>query len=449
MNKAARNLDYIQRIIDLVIVFLSWAVSYYLRFVIELGGDPAKANLADYYLAYGILLTLVSLVVFKNSGVYGASRFESLNKEIFNQFKANFLAFISFLVIAFFLSRFRLSRIMLVSYFLLSGLALLFSKIYFRKLFDKIPENLILVGYGESIKKYYQKIKSISNYNILYWVDGPAEIDEQIQRKDKIDYNSLEKKQIESIVIGYDYDQAATLDTHLKKLAEFLVPIVVLPDLRYSKLGHSYREFKGQTLLYINDPKAKVANLFVKRIFDVVAVFLGGILISPLLLLLALLVKLTSKGPIFYGQIRMGVDGSEFKMWKFRSMVTGEANHQGWTVKDDPRVTRIGRILRKTSMDELPQIWNVFVGDMSLVGPRPERPVYVEKFREEIPSYMLRHKFKAGITGWAQINGWRGDTSIEKRIECDLWYIKNWSLSLDIYILLMTFWKGLVNKNAY
>ena len=145
----------------------------------------------------------------------------------------------------------------------------------------------------------------------------------------------------------------------------------------------------------------------------------------------------------------MGVDGKEFKMWKFRSMVTGSANKEGWTVKNDPRVTRIGSFLRKTSLDELPQLWNVFVGDMSLVGPRPERPIFVNKFRHEIPAYMLRHKMKAGITGWAQVNGWRGDTSIAKRIECDLYYIRNWSLWLDISILFMTFWKGFINKNAY
>ena len=137
-------------------------------------------------------------------------------------------------------------------------------------------------------------------------------------------------------------------------------------------------------------------------------------------------------------------------MWKFRSMkVDSEANGAGWTTENDPRKTKFGSFLRKTSLDELPQFWNVFVGDMSLVGPRPEQPFYVQRFRDEIPAYMLRHKMKAGITGWAQVNGWRGDTSIASRIECDIWYIKNWSIWLDIGILFMTFWKGVVNKNAY
>jgi exopolysaccharide biosynthesis polyprenyl glycosylphosphotransferase len=224
---------------------------------------------------------------------------------------------------------------------------------------------------------------------------------------------------------------------------------MVLPDIEYAKLGYSIQNFKGIPVLSINEPNAKSFGLMIKRLFDFILCSLGMLTISPILIAIALLVKLTSKGPIFYGQVRMGVDGKEFKMWKFRSMVIGEANQEGWTVKNDPRVTKIGNFIRKTSIDELPQLWNVVVGDMSLVGPRPERPVFVDKFRKEIPDYMLRHKFKAGITGWAQVNGWRGDTSIEKRIECDIWYIKNWSLWLDISIIFLTFWKGFINKNAY
>ena len=190
-----------------------------------------------------------------------------------------------------------------------------------------------------------------------------------------------------------------------------------------------------------------------KRIFDVISTGLGLILISPLLLLIAIGVKISSPGPILYGQERVGLDGKRFKMWKFRSMRIltdkDKNNIPGWTVKDDPRKTKLGSFLRATSLDELPQLWNVFSGEMSLVGPRPEQSYYVEKFRHEIPAYMLRHKMKAGLTGWAQINGWRGDTSLHKRIECDIYYIRNWSLWLDIKIIFLTFWKGFVNKNAY
>lgn len=172
---------------------------------------------------------------------------------------------------------------------------------------------------------------------------------------------------------------------------------------------------------------------------------------SPLLLLTVVLVKFTSPGPVFYRQERMGLDGGTFSMWKFRSMKLNAEEKTGavWAKENDDRRTWIGSILRSTSIDELPQLWNVLIGDMSLVGPRPERPIFVDKFRYEIPNYMIRHRVKTGITGWAQVNGWRGDTSLEKRIECDIFYIRNWSLWFDFKILLLTVFKGFVNRNAY
>jgi len=166
---------------------------------------------------------------------------------------------------------------------------------------------------------------------------------------------------------------------------------------------------------------------------------------------IALLIKVTSPGPVFFRQERMGFDGEIFGMLKFRSMIANAEQETGsvWARPDDPRRTSIGVLLRKTSLDELPQLFNVLKGEMSLVGPRPERPELIEKFKYNIPHYMLRHKIKAGMTGWAQVNGWRGNTSLEKRIEHDLYYIENWSLSLDLRILLMTLWKGWVSKHAY
>jgi exopolysaccharide biosynthesis polyprenyl glycosylphosphotransferase len=188
-----------------------------------------------------------------------------------------------------------------------------------------------------------------------------------------------------------------------------------------------------------------------KRVTDALVSVILIVVLSPLLLLIAVLVKLTSPGPILYSQERMGLDGRSFAMLKFRSMKADAERHSGavWADVKDDRRTKLGTFLRKTSLDELPQLWNVLYGDMSLVGPRPERPIFVNKFRKEIPHYMLRHKVRAGITGWAQVNGWRGNTSLESRIECDLFYIKNWSYILDLKILTMTVWKGFINKNAY
>jgi putative colanic acid biosynthesis UDP-glucose lipid carrier transferase len=173
--------------------------------------------------------------------------------------------------------------------------------------------------------------------------------------------------------------------------------------------------------------------------------------LSPILLLIALITKLTSPGPVLYVQERMGLDGHSFRMLKFRSMRVDAEGQTGavWACPGDRRRTAFGALLRKTSLDELPQFWNVLCGDMSLVGPRPERPVFVQKFRDQIPHYMLRHKVRAGITGWAQVNGWRGDTSLARRIECDLFYIRHWSYVLDLKILTMTLWKGFIDKNAY
>ena len=188
----------------------------------------------------------------------------------------------------------------------------------------------------------------------------------------------------------------------------------------------------------------------VKRLTDLCIGITLFLIALPLLVIIALLVRTTSPGPIFYRQKRVSFDGSIFYIWKFRTMRTdAEALGPQWSKKNDARVTTIGSFLRQYSLDELPQLWNVIRGDMSIVGPRPERPVFIDEFRKRIPSYMLRHKVPAGITGWAQVNGWRGDTSIDKRIEYDLYYIQNWSLVFDLKILMLTLIKGFRDRNAY
>lgn len=198
-------------------------------------------------------------------------------------------------------------------------------------------------------------------------------------------------------------------------------------------------------------PLTNTFNMICKRIMDIVGAIVAIIIFSPVMLVTAILVKATSKGPLIYKQERVGLHNQTFQMYKFRSMEvqSAKSERKAWTVRNDPRVTRVGRIIRKTSIDELPQFFNILKGDMSLVGPRPERPFFVEKFREEIPRYMVKHQVRPGLTGWAQVNGYRGDTSIKKRIEYDLYYIENWTLGLDIKILFLTFFKGFVNKNAY
>ena len=184
---------------------------------------------------------------------------------------------------------------------------------------------------------------------------------------------------------------------------------------------------------------------------DIAGALCGIVITSPIMLTAAMLVKLTSPGPVIFRQERVGLHNKPFYMYKFRSMERQSPRQErlAWTVRNDPRVTPVGKILRRTSIDELPQLFNILKGDMSLVGPRPERPLFVEKFKEEIPRYMVKHQVRPGLTGWAQVNGLRGDTSIRKRIEYDLYYIENWTLGFDLKIILMTFFTGFVNKNAY
>jgi len=198
-------------------------------------------------------------------------------------------------------------------------------------------------------------------------------------------------------------------------------------------------------------PLDNLFNNFIKRTFDILFSIFCIIIFSPIMILTSFIMKITSKGPIIFKQERIGRNRKAFTMYKFRSMkiqsIEGEVNQ--WTTKGDSRKTKFGSFIRKTSIDELPQLFNVLKGDMSLIGPRPERPYFVDKFKEEIPKYMVKHHVRPGITGWAQVHGWRGDTSINKRIEYDIYYIENWSITMDIKILWLTIFKGFVNKNAY
>jgi exopolysaccharide biosynthesis polyprenyl glycosylphosphotransferase len=210
-------------------------------------------------------------------------------------------------------------------------------------------------------------------------------------------------------------------------------------------------DLDGIPVININEPPLQGFNSIVKRAIDVAISALALLVLAIPFGIIALLVKMTSKGSILFHQERMGLDGKPFLIYKFRSMYEDAEAETGpvWAREDDPRCTPIGRLLRRTNVDEMPQLWNVLRGDMSLVGPRPERPYFVDQFKQRIPQYMLRHKVRAGLTGWAQVNGWRGNTSIEKRIEYDLYYIENWSVALDLKIMWLTLLKGFFHKHAY
>jgi Undecaprenyl-phosphate glucose phosphotransferase len=230
------------------------------------------------------------------------------------------------------------------------------------------------------------------------------------------------------------------------------VDVKVVPDLlQVIALRARLEDLDGVPVININDVPLQGFNAIVKRAIDIGISTAGLVALSMPLAIIAGFVKLTSNGPVFYRQERMGLDGKPFTILKFRSMLDNAERETGpvWAKADDPRVTGCGRFLRRSNLDELPQLWNVLRGDMSIVGPRPERPIFVEQFKHRIPQYMLRHKVKAGLTGWAQVNGWRGNTPLEKRIEYDLYYIENWSVRLDLKIIWLTLIKGFFHKHAY
>jgi Undecaprenyl-phosphate glucose phosphotransferase len=244
-------------------------------------------------------------------------------------------------------------------------------------------------------------------------------------------------------------DHEAELEA-LERLGDSTVAVRLVPDLaRKFTLNASVEDFDGTPIVLVTESPEQGWNLVVKRGFDLVVSALLFVVFSPLLLLIAIWVKLDSAGPALYGQERVGANGRRFRMLKFRTMRTdAEAEGPQWSRNADPRRTHAGAILRRLSLDELPQLWNVLVGHMSLVGPRPEQPVFVDQFRASIPRYMLRHHVKSGITGWAQVNGLRGDTPLERRIEYDLYYIENWSMAFDLKILFLTLFRVFRDPSA-
>ena len=261
----------------------------------------------------------------------------------------------------------------------------------------------------------------------------------------------IEGHGIDEVIIGLPEATHQELVGIISQCEREKVSIRVFPDVFQIMASEvTISDLGGLPLLTIRDVALRGWKLTLKRIVDMAFSGIFLLVASPIMMLTALLIKVDSPGPVFFAQERMGLDAKPFKMLKFRSMrADAERSGPGWTTKDDPRRTRVGTFIRKTSVDEFPQFINVLMGDMSVVGPRPEQPAYVEQFRSSIPRYMERHREKAGVTGWAQVNGLRGDTSIAERTKYDLWYTENWSLWLDFKIILRTAFRSLGDRSAY
>ncbi len=261
-----------------------------------------------------------------------------------------------------------------------------------------------------------------------------------------------QREKIDHLYVALSIEEHAKLLDLIESTSRECIDVKVVPDLlQFIALRARLEDLDGLPIINVNDVPLQGFNAVVKRALDIVFASAALAALTVPFAIIALLIRRTSPGPIFYSQERMGLDGRAFTVYKFRSMYVDAESATGpiWAREDDPRATPIGRLLRKYDLDELPQFWNVLRGDMSVVGPRPERPYFVEQFKHRIPSYMLRHKVKAGITGWAQVNGWRGNTSLEKRIEYDLYYIENWSVSLDLKIMWLTIVRGVFQRQAH
>ncbi len=443
-----KQFNFLQKIADISVITLLWNGAYFFRFNI-LNGHESISSFE--FFKYSIIPSALTLYFQSKNKLYESWRFKDRKIEIWNSLKSNIEAGLVLTLILYFIEPIRLSRILLATYisstlFLMPSIRLIQRSLlrYLRKK-GYNTRNCLIIGNGAQLQNYVRSLKSLKDTGIVIKkvVTDLNQIEPFLQSEGSIAYDS--------IILGFKLDNQKVMDKVLRRFHNENVSIQIIPEFDHAVIGAEVSLFEGIPVISLNQAPISGSNWILKRVFDICSTGVGLILISPILLTISLLIKFTSKGHIFYGQERMGLDGKKFKMWKFRSMNMARKNEDitTWSSKNNPRITPLGAFLRKTSLDELPQLWNVFVGDMSLVGPRPERPHFVNEFKQEIPDYMLRHRMKAGITGLAQVNGLRGDTCIKTRIDYDIKYIKSWSLLLDVKIILMTFIKGFLNKNAY
>lgn len=450
------------------------AGSYILAWYLKIGSDAIHGDLnvgvLDMRTYFSALYFVIPayLILYYWFKLYTPKRVQRMETEILNILKANIVGVTIFLAVLFMMkdAMHDFSRGMVG---LFCGLNIVDSVLmralihYILHFFRKKRYNLkyiLLVGYSRAAEEYINRINANPQWG--YVVRGI--LDDKVPRG--ATYKGvkvlgsignllyiLPENKLDEIAITLSLSDYSKLE-HLVDLCEKSgVHTKFIPDYTSLIPGKPYMEdLMGLPVINIRYvPLTNTINAVSKRIVDILGSFLGLAVTSPILLLVAVMIKATSKGPVIFSQERVGLHNKPFLMYKFRTMEQQQPDDEkaGWTVKGDPRVTKIGKFLRKTSIDELPQLFNIFIGDMSLVGPRPERPQFVEKFKEEIPRYMIKHQVRPGLTGWAQINGYRGDTSIRKRIEYDIYYIENWTMGLDFKIMFLTIFKGFINENAY
>ncbi len=448
------------------------AAAYWFSWFLWLSGyvkenDPGIGILSvETYFAALAAIVPGYLILYNTFDLYSSKRTAKTIYEIFNIIKANTVGLLAVMVVLYAINIPDFSRGMVGVFYGINIVAesLMRKSVRYglrrmrRKGYN--VKHILLVGYSRAGEEYINKIKANPEwgYEVCGILDDHVPVGavyKGVRVTGEIEtlQTVLTDNQLDEIGITLSLSDYDRLEAIVKLCEKSGVHTKFIPDYNSVIPSRPYLEdLDGLAVVNIRRvPLNNMANMLMKRLVDIAGALAAIVLCSPFMLTAAIAVKVTSRGPLIFKQERVGLHNKPFQMYKFRSMeVQSDAEEKkGWTVKNDPRVTKVGRLLRSTSIDELPQLFNVLKGDMSMIGPRPERPLFVEKFREEIPRYMIKHQVRPGITGWAQVNGYRGDTSIKKRIEYDLYYIENWSMAFDMKILFLTFFRGFINKNAY
>ena len=451
-------------IIDMAVIAFSLILAWHLRFKTNLLGPSYISWGFEYYLASLIFILPLYIFFYYSFGLYNPKRTENFDSELKQILKVNIIGVLIIGTFLYIINVENYSRYMLALFGILSTVFSMSERFILREFLRFVRSKglnikyILVIGAGELGEKFASKITE--NHYIGYHITGF--LDDNLEVGHKI----LDSKVIgsigdlEDVIMTHTIDRVIiTLSSRHHEVIESIVDTVEKHGVKAEIVPDYYRYFPAKPYLELIDdipviniryvPLDNYFNKALKRLTDIILALAGIILTSPILIITAVMVKITSPGPVIFKQKRVGLNKKHFDMYKFRSMRVQdrEKERYQWSTQEDPRKTRFGSFIRKTNIDELPQFFNILKGDMSLIGPRPERPYFVRKFRDEIPKYMVKHYVRPGMTGWAQVNGWRGDTSISERIKHDIYYVENWSFIFDVKIFFMTFLKWF--DNAY
>ncbi len=445
-----RTLNQINGLTDVLILFPCMILAYFIRFTL-FHGMPGHIGLS-YYLMAVLCVSPLFWLLYGLMGLYDSFRAKNFLQEFSLLLRSNTIIFGILLAFFFAFKQFHLSRWTLFVFFALATIAVAVKRWFLRRLLRSFREHgynlkhVLLIGCGEQAQAYCRAVQN--DRTLGFCVDSylaPRDCLPGISYRGTYDAlaHVLERAAPDEVVIALEADEYPYLQGIIASSEKNGVKMSLIPFYnKYMPSRPSIDEVGDVSLVNLRHiPLDNIGNAFLKRAVDIVGSLLLIVCTSPIMLFAAIGVKLSSPGPILFKQERVGLNKKPFYMYKFRSMRVNDKQNTGWSTNSDPRKTKFGSFIRKFSIDELPQFFNVLMGDMSLVGPRPELPYFVNQFKESVPLYMVKHQVRPGITGWAQVNGFRGDTSIQGRIEHDIYYIENWTLLFDIKILFMTVFK--------